>query len=101
MKSDVSSSDIGNELSRGNYIYPYTGPLLFFQPDLAVSVEGKIVEFRMYGSNVYNSETGRVVKPIHFVVFRPLNETRTEFEIVGRKSVPDLTPGYLSVSYLV
>ena len=88
---------VGNELKSGNYIFPYTGPILFVQPDMTIRVKGRIAAFHVNVAHVINSRTEEVVKPVHFVVLRPANEKLSEFQIVGRKMVTDFTMGNLTV----
>ena len=89
---------IGNELSMGNYVFPYTGPLLFLQPDLNITQQGTINAFKIHASHAINSRTKKVVRPVHFIVFRPIDNTTTNFKIVAKKVVPDLSEGHLVVS---
>ena len=94
---NFSGIRVGNKLKAGNYIFPYTGPILFVQPDMTIPVRGRIAAFHVNVAHVINSRTGEVVKPVHFVVLRSANEKLSEFQIVGRKMVTDFTMGNLTV----
>ena len=89
---------IGNDLSKGNYVFPYTGPLLFLQPDLNIPDVGSISAFKIFATHAINSRTKKVVRPLHFVLFRPVENTTSSFKIVATKVVPDLSEGLLTVS---
>ena len=64
---------------------------------MMIPVKGHIVAFHINVAHVTNSRTDEVVKPVHFIVLRPVNRKLSEFEIVGRKVITDFTMGNLTV----